>query len=173
MKNKQMNIGDATRLESFLARVEAAPKDIREVLIVSPFVNLGGTRDSLSPRLCRMLAAVEQAGGKATLISDDTPARRADFLEACKRKSLPDGILFLHEKLHAKCGYAATKSGRRFAFVGSANLTDAGLHRNTELVLTIETGSVASSEWRLLAGLRNAIDTIRRQSSPTCALSYS
>ena len=161
MKTIQMNVGQANLIDEFFSEVTAASSQLRELVLVSPFVQLSGKRSKAGKRLCTLLSCVNVSGGAAVLISDDTPARRKDFQRALQ--TYPDlaGTLFVRKDLHAKCGLATNKMGNQVGFMGSANLTDSGLNRNAEIVLGIKGNAHEGLGWHVAGQLRLMIDHIR------------
>lgn len=160
-----MNVGQAEVIDTFFLEVAAAPNQVRELVLVSPFVQLSSKKSKAGKRLCSLLSSVNAAGGTAILISDDTPARRNDFQKALQRHPKLAGTLFFHKDLHAKCGLATNSVGNQVAFMGSANLTDAGLNRNAEIVLGMKGRASEGQGWHMVGQLRSEIERIRANSS--------
>lgn len=161
----ELNLGPSEVVEEFFAEVTAATSRLRELILVSPFVQLASGRSKTGQRLCSLLSIVNASGGTAMLISDDTPARRNNFQKALQLHPKMAGTLFLHKELHAKCGFATNAAGTRFGFMGSANLTDAGFNKNSEVVLGIKGQAYAGQGWLLVGQLRSQIERIRMHSS--------
>jgi len=164
MKNVEMQVGRGELVEGFLSLVAAAPAQIRELTLISPFVQLTTSRGSAGFKICQLLADVNASGGSATLISDDTPARRHDFTAAISAQPDLSSALLLCKNVHAKCGIATNFTGNHVGFLGSANLTDAGLHHNAEVVFGVNSRRSAGQGWLLVGQLRLIIEGIRARS---------
>jgi hypothetical protein len=165
MKTIEINVGQAEVVDDFISEVSAAPSQVSELVLVSPFVQLSGKRSKSGGKLCRLLDAVIAKGGNAMLISDDTPSRRKDFYRAIAANHKLAGKLYVCKDLHAKCGFVTNRVGNQVAFLGSANLTDAGLHKNAEIVLGFKGHACEVQGWRLVGQLRNMIDRIHINST--------
>src|SRR5262245_29767411 len=85
MNRFEMNIGQSHLVTQFLQDVTAAPSQLKELILVSPFVQLSSRGGGWGGRLCHLLVSVHACGGRATLISDDTPSRRKDFQRALQK----------------------------------------------------------------------------------------
>jgi hypothetical protein len=164
MKPHEFNIGQADVVERFLQEASASPREIRKLVLVSPFVELAGGLGSAGHRLRELLSSVRAAGGEAVLISEDTPTRKAEFRRAMELDCELEGSLRLCKKLHAKCGWALNRAGCNFAFLGSANLTDAGLHKNGEIAFGFKVRGSYGTGYQMLGQIQNVIGRLRATS---------
>jgi len=160
MNGTDIEIGSATLVADFLEKIDAAPDAFRELVLVSPFVGRLEEVRETGGRICDLIRRVRLSGGAARLISDDIPTRRVEFGEAIRNHRDMEGALFLCPKLHAKCGLALNKTGHLFAFLGSANLTNAGLRRNEEVVIGFQGRATKGVGLQFIGQLRQQIERI-------------
>jgi hypothetical protein len=161
----EFNIGQADVVDRFLLEVAASPREVKELVLVSPFVELAGENGSAGHRVRSLVSAVKSAGGEAVLISENTPSRQNEFRRAMVLDKRLAGSLHLCKGLHAKCGWAVNRSGCHSFFLGSANLTDAGLHRNGEIVFGLTVKAALGESYQMLTQVQNVIGLIRSKSS--------
>lgn len=124
-------------VEEFLSEVETCPWFFQNVVIVSPFIELSGVSD-VGNRVRQLLYTIIRNGDKAALVSELSKNRVDDFRAAISLSPSLEDTLLLHPKVHAKCGYALSKNGYSYAFMGSTNMTDQGLKHNLEMVLLVK-----------------------------------
>jgi phosphatidylserine/phosphatidylglycerophosphate/cardiolipin synthase-like enzyme len=137
MLNVGITVWNQGLLHNFLVELEAHPQTFSRVTLISPFMNLGST-SPIARRLQRLVSNLLRQEVAVHIVSDLTPARASSFTTFLASQPRFPGFAGLYPKLHSKCGYAISKTGAHIAFVGSANLTDAALARNQEIVLAVK-----------------------------------
>jgi hypothetical protein len=155
---RNITIGGNIILDEYLTELEIAPWVFHRVIVVSPFTELSDGSE-LSQRICQILKRVKQYGGKAFFISEFSVRRISDFRRTCKiHPELADNLLIC-KKLHAKCGYAHSRNGLSYAFMGSSNVTHNGMKHNREIVMLIRAKS-NFDDWYVFSDIKSHVDEI-------------
>jgi phosphatidylserine/phosphatidylglycerophosphate/cardiolipin synthase-like enzyme len=158
-------IGDSGVLSVFLADIESMPWAFKSVVLVSPFINFQ-QQNSNGISVLKTLVSVLRNGGSATLISDLTERRMRDLHSAVRYMPELENIVELCPKLHAKCGYTKAWHNGNTAFLGSANLTQAAIANNLEIVLLVTNASPRRLGWQLYCEIKEYVDSLWKKSVP-------
>ena len=159
MLNAGILVWNHSLIEAFLGELEAYPHSFARVVIISPFINLAAS-SRIARRVRGLVANLLRRDTIVLIVSDLTRTRVSSFATYLMSQPRFPGFLGLYPKLHSKCGYALSKTGAHIAFVGSANLTDAALYRNKELVIGVKIFPSVPQTYTLFNQIKQQADEI-------------
>lgn len=139
-------------LETFLRSVEACPSQWSQVVICSPFVD-----EPLRERIAVLSVRARVAGCGVRLLTTKTESRpQATFVRGAQTRVLRVSAV---PRLHAKVYLALARDHRKsVAIITSANLTDAGLHKNVEFGIALKATSPEGA--RIVEDVRRFLESI-------------
>ena len=156
---KNIIIGNGEMINCFISEIELSPKNFKNVVLASPFIELINHSD-IGKRIFDVLIEVKKNGGEVHLISELSKVRKNIFRKIINTLPESKNIISLCPKLHAKCGYAITYTGLYTAFLGSANFTKSGCNRNHEINMIVRATIKQEIEWWLFTQIKCEIDKI-------------
>ncbi|HEY3853690.1 MAG TPA: phospholipase D-like domain-containing protein [Verrucomicrobiae bacterium] len=163
MLNVGITIWNQQLLNDFLRELEAGPQLFEQVVLISPFVNLSAT-SRIATRIRHLSVSLLRRRVTLEIVSDLTRARVMSFVNYQADEPHCPSFLTLYPKLHSKCGYAVARNGAHIAFAGSANLTDAALSKNKELVIAVKTTPSLPETQKVFNQIKQQADEILAES---------
>lgn len=159
MLNAGITVWNGMLLDQFLSELEAHPHAFSRAAFISPFMNVGASSRT-ARRVAQLSSTLIRHGAVVDIVSDLT-SQRASFFSTflAKQRRFP-GFAGLLPKLHSKCGYAISKTNSHLGFVGSANLTDAALTINTELVVAVKVSPALPETSNIFNQIKQQADEI-------------